>query len=171
MGAGHARSHYLNRKEGDAEGRASDWSKVVTRFGVPKALSSDRGTHFCQNLAANHLSRLENPDLGVSTKKEIIDEFPDDHLMILKAELNDNEPWYADYFNYIVGKIVPQKWTPERRRRFFSQVKNYFWNEPYAFRLCSDNIMRRCVAGSKILESLAHYHSRPTGGTSQCLDY
>ncbi|KAG8363423.1 hypothetical protein BUALT_Bualt19G0021100 [Buddleja alternifolia] len=31
MGAGHARSHYLNRKEGDAEGRASDWSEVVTR--------------------------------------------------------------------------------------------------------------------------------------------
>ncbi|KAD6454805.1 hypothetical protein E3N88_09511 [Mikania micrantha] len=29
MGAGHARSCYLNRKEGDAEGRASDWSEVV----------------------------------------------------------------------------------------------------------------------------------------------
>ncbi|KAH0447857.1 hypothetical protein IEQ34_023318 [Dendrobium chrysotoxum] len=25
------RSRYLNRKEGDAEGRASDWSEVVTR--------------------------------------------------------------------------------------------------------------------------------------------
>ncbi|GJZ94147.1 putative nucleotidyltransferase, ribonuclease H [Tanacetum coccineum] len=33
------------------------------------------------------------------------------HLMILKAELNDDEPWYADYVNYIVGKIVPPKWT------------------------------------------------------------
>ncbi|KAJ7941571.1 ATP synthase subunit beta, chloroplastic [Quillaja saponaria] len=32
MGAGHARSRYLNRKEGDAEGRASDWSEVVTRI-------------------------------------------------------------------------------------------------------------------------------------------
>ncbi|GKE09106.1 probable serine/threonine-protein kinase PBL7, partial [Tanacetum coccineum] len=31
MRAGHARSRYLNRKEGDAEGRASDWSEVVTR--------------------------------------------------------------------------------------------------------------------------------------------
>ena len=31
MGAGHARSRYLNRKGGDAEGRASDWSEVVTR--------------------------------------------------------------------------------------------------------------------------------------------
>ncbi|KAL3534834.1 hypothetical protein ACH5RR_003295 [Cinchona calisaya] len=31
MGAGHARSHYLNRKGRDAEGRTSDWSEVVTR--------------------------------------------------------------------------------------------------------------------------------------------
>jgi len=30
-GAGHARSRYLNRKEGGAEGRASDWSEVETR--------------------------------------------------------------------------------------------------------------------------------------------
>ncbi|OWM64777.1 hypothetical protein CDL15_Pgr028494 [Punica granatum] len=31
MGASHAQSRYLNPKEGDAEGRASDWSEVVTR--------------------------------------------------------------------------------------------------------------------------------------------
>ncbi|PHU21329.1 hypothetical protein BC332_06436 [Capsicum chinense] len=30
MGAGHARSRYLNRKDGDAEGRASDLSEVIT---------------------------------------------------------------------------------------------------------------------------------------------
>ncbi|GKB63587.1 reverse transcriptase domain-containing protein [Tanacetum coccineum] len=37
-------------------------------------------------------------------------------------------------------------------------------DKPYAFKLCSDNVMRRCVAGNKILKILAHYHSRPTGG-------
>ncbi|GJV99769.1 reverse transcriptase domain-containing protein [Tanacetum coccineum] len=60
--------------------------------------------------------------------------------------------------------ILPPKWTPEKRRRFFSQVKNYFWDEPYAFRLCPDNVMRRCVAGSKILEILVHCPSGPIGG-------
>ncbi|GKD57370.1 reverse transcriptase domain-containing protein [Tanacetum coccineum] len=88
----------------------------------------------------------------------------DEHLMILKAELNNDEPWYADYVNYIVGKIVPPNWTPEKRRRFFSQVKNYFWDEPYAFKLCSDNVMRRCVAGNEIHEILTHCHSGPTEG-------
>ncbi|GKA96666.1 reverse transcriptase domain-containing protein [Tanacetum coccineum] len=56
------------------------------------------------NLAADHLSRLENPDLGTFTEEEITDEFPDEHLMILKAKLNNDKPWYANYVNYIVGK-------------------------------------------------------------------
>ncbi|XP_022841910.1 uncharacterized protein LOC111365594 [Olea europaea var. sylvestris] len=31
MGAGHAQIRYLNCKEGDAKGRASNWSEVITR--------------------------------------------------------------------------------------------------------------------------------------------
>ncbi|GKE41783.1 hypothetical protein Tco_1469067 [Tanacetum coccineum] len=37
---------------------------------------------WAENLAAYHLSRLENPDLGTLAEKEITDEFPDEHLMI-----------------------------------------------------------------------------------------
>ncbi|GJX02637.1 reverse transcriptase domain-containing protein [Tanacetum coccineum] len=64
----------------------------------------------------------------------------------------------------LIRRIVPPNWTPEKRRRFFSQVKNYFWDEPYAFKLCSDNVMKRYVAGNGIHEILAHCHSGPTRG-------
>ncbi|GJZ31070.1 reverse transcriptase domain-containing protein [Tanacetum coccineum] len=97
--------------------------QVLLLQGFDIEIKDKRGT---KNLAADHFSRLENPDLGTFIEEEITDEFPDEHLMILKAELNNDEPWYADYVNYIVGKIVPLNWTPEKRRRFFSQVKNYF---------------------------------------------
>ncbi|GKD72195.1 hypothetical protein Tco_1330477, partial [Tanacetum coccineum] len=115
-------------------------------------------------MAADHLSRLENPNIRELAKDEIEDKFTDEHLMILKTKINDEEPWYADYVNYIVGKVVPLEWTPEKKKRFFSQVKNYFWDEPYAFRLCTDIVMRRCVAASEILEILAHCYSGLTGG-------
>nr|GEX26159.1 reverse transcriptase domain-containing protein [Tanacetum cinerariifolium] len=62
-----------------------------------------------ENLVADYLSRLENPNLGVFTEEEIAEEFPNEHLMMLKAKLNDDEPWYPDYVNYIVGKIVPPR--------------------------------------------------------------
>ncbi|GJX12962.1 reverse transcriptase domain-containing protein [Tanacetum coccineum] len=90
-----------------------------------------------ENLAADHLSRLENPYLGTFMEEEITDEFPDEHLMILKAELNNDEPWYADYVNYIVGKIVPPNWTPEKEDDF---------------------------SLNEILEILAHCHSKPIVG-------
>ncbi|GJY01071.1 reverse transcriptase domain-containing protein [Tanacetum coccineum] len=115
-------------------------------------------------MAADHLSRLENPDMGELAEDEIANKFLDEHLMILKSKLNEEEPWYADYINYIVRKVVPPKWTPKRKQQFFSQVRNYFWDEPFAFRLCLDNVIRRCVAGNKILEILAHCHAGPTRG-------
>ncbi|GJT87757.1 putative nucleotidyltransferase, ribonuclease H [Tanacetum coccineum] len=154
----HSALKYLFSKE-DAKPRLIRWVLLLQGFDIE--IKDKKGA---ENLAADHLSRLENPYLGTFTEEEITNEFLDEHLMILKAELNNVEPWYDDYVNYIVGKIVPQNWTPEKRRRFFSQVKNYFWDEPYAFKLCSNNVMRRCVAGNEILESLAHCYSGPTGG-------
>ncbi|GJV74154.1 reverse transcriptase domain-containing protein [Tanacetum coccineum] len=102
--------------------------------------------------------------MEVLTKREIVDKFSDEHLMAQKSKFNNDDPWYADFVNYIVGKVVPPNWTFEKRKRFFSQVKTYFWEEPYAVKLCADNIMRRCVAGSETLEILAHCHSGPTNG-------
>ncbi|GJT28651.1 reverse transcriptase domain-containing protein [Tanacetum coccineum] len=40
----------------------------------------------------------------------------------------------------------------------------HLMEEPYAFKLCVDNIMRRCVAGSETFKILAHCHSGPTDG-------
>ncbi|GJV48791.1 reverse transcriptase domain-containing protein [Tanacetum coccineum] len=154
----HSALKYLFSKQ-DAKPRLIRWVLLLLGFDIE--IKDKKGA---ENLVVDHLSRLENPDLGTFTEEEIADEFLDEYLMILKTELNNNEPWYADYVNYIVGKIVPLNWTPEKRRRFFSQVKNYFWDEPYAFKLCPDNVMRRCVVGNKILEILAHCHSGPTRG-------
>ncbi|GJV82410.1 reverse transcriptase domain-containing protein [Tanacetum coccineum] len=78
-----------------------------------------------ENLAADHLSRLENLDLGTFTEEEIANKFPYEHLMILKTKLNEDEPWFADYVNDIVGKIVPPNWKPEKKNIFLSNAKDY----------------------------------------------
>ncbi|GJT49606.1 reverse transcriptase domain-containing protein [Tanacetum coccineum] len=143
----------------DAKPRLIRWVLLLQGFDIE--IKDKRGA---ENLVADHLSRLENPNLGTFTEEEIANEFSDEHLMVLKTELNNDEPWYADYVNYLIGKIMLLNWTVGKRRRFFSHVKNYFWDEPYTFKLCPDNIMRRCVIGNEIFEILAHCHSRPTGG-------
>ncbi|GJS62731.1 putative nucleotidyltransferase, ribonuclease H [Tanacetum coccineum] len=152
----HSALKYLFSKQ-DAKPRLIRWVLLLQGFNIE--IKDKKGA---ENLAADHLSRLENLNMGELAEDEITDKFPNEHLMILKAKLK--EPWYADYVNYIVGKVIPLKWMPERRKWFFSQVRNYFWDEPYAFRLCPDNVIRICVAGNEILEILTHCHSGPTKG-------
>ncbi|GJV95169.1 reverse transcriptase domain-containing protein [Tanacetum coccineum] len=57
-----------------------------------------------KDLAVDHSSRLENPHMEVLTEREIANEFSDEHLMVLKSKSNNDEPWYVDFVNYIVGK-------------------------------------------------------------------
>ncbi|GJU48134.1 hypothetical protein Tco_1217689 [Tanacetum coccineum] len=71
-----------------------------------------------KELAADHSSRLENPHMEVLIERQIADEFSDEHLMALKSKSTNDEPWYADFVNYIVEKVIPQNWTYEKRRRF-----------------------------------------------------
>nr|GEU63030.1 hypothetical protein [Tanacetum cinerariifolium] len=64
-----------------------------------------------------------------------------------------------NFINYIVRKVVPPNWTFEKRNMFYSQVKTYFLEDPYAFKLYVDNIMRRCVAGSANVTAKKVYKS------------
>ncbi|GJT73467.1 reverse transcriptase domain-containing protein [Tanacetum coccineum] len=73
----------------DAKPRLIRWVLLLQGFNIK--IKDKKGV---ENLAADHLSRLENPNMGELAEDEITDKFPDEHLMILKAKLNDEEPWY-----------------------------------------------------------------------------
>ncbi|GJW37354.1 reverse transcriptase domain-containing protein [Tanacetum coccineum] len=49
-------------------------------------------------------------------------------------------------------------------KKFFKDIKHYFWDDPYLFRICADQIIRRCVFGQEALEILKACHEGPTGG-------
>nr|GEX71341.1 reverse transcriptase domain-containing protein [Tanacetum cinerariifolium] len=43
-------------------------------------------------------------------------------------------------------------------------VKHYFWDDPYLFRICVDQVIRRCVHGQEAIDILMACHNGPTGG-------
>nr|GFB90270.1 reverse transcriptase domain-containing protein [Tanacetum cinerariifolium] len=69
----------------DAKPSLIRWVLLLQRFDIKIKDKKE-----AENLAADHLSRRKNPDLGAFTKKEITDKFLDEHLMILKTMLNDD---------------------------------------------------------------------------------
>ncbi|GJS64374.1 hypothetical protein Tco_0678938 [Tanacetum coccineum] len=58
-----------------------------------------------QNLAADHLSRLENPHQDKLENKEITETFPLETLGSVALRV-DSTPWFADFANYHAGNFI-----------------------------------------------------------------
>nr|GEX78350.1 copia protein [Tanacetum cinerariifolium] len=54
--------------------------------------------------------------------------------------------------------------SSQQKKKFFKDVKHYFWDDPYLFRICADQIIRRCVYGQEAFDILKACHEGPTGG-------
>ncbi|GJT90969.1 reverse transcriptase domain-containing protein [Tanacetum coccineum] len=64
-----------------------------------------------ENLAADHLSRLENPYQGDRVGMEINDNFPHESLSMISLNPDNKPPWFADIANYLVGNTDRKLWT------------------------------------------------------------
>ncbi|GJR61377.1 reverse transcriptase domain-containing protein [Tanacetum coccineum] len=115
----------------------------------------------CENLVVDHLSRLENPHKDVLENKDINEHFPLETLGVISSE---STPWFADYANFHAGNFIIKGMTTQQKKKFFKDVKHYFWDDPYLFRICADQIIRRCVHGQEAFEILKACHEGPTGG-------
>nr|GEX38847.1 reverse transcriptase domain-containing protein [Tanacetum cinerariifolium] len=116
-----------------------------------------------ENYAADHLSRLENPYENVFDPKEINKTFPLETLNKV-AHKDPSTPWFADLANYHAGNFIIKGMTSQRKKKFFKDTRHYFWDDPYLFRTCADQIIRRCVAGKEAIDILNACHSGPIGG-------
>ncbi|GJT22653.1 reverse transcriptase domain-containing protein [Tanacetum coccineum] len=111
--------------------------------------------------AKSRLLRLENPHKDVLENKDINEHFPLETLGVISSE---STPWFADYANYHVGNLIIKGMSTQQKRKFFKDVKHYFWDDPYLFLTCADQIIQRCVHGQEALEILKACHEGPTRG-------
>nr|GEV74797.1 DNA-directed DNA polymerase [Tanacetum cinerariifolium] len=120
-------------------------------------------TRGAENYATDRLSRLENPYENVFDPKEINKTFPLKSLN--KVAHNDPSTlWYADLANYHAGNFIIKGMTSSQKKKKFKDARHYFWDDPYLFRTCADQIIRRCVAGKEAIVILNACHSGPIGG-------
>nr|GFA17642.1 retrovirus-related Pol polyprotein from transposon 17.6 [Tanacetum cinerariifolium] len=154
----HSALKYLFAKK-DAKARLLCWVLLLQEFDFDVI-----DTKGAENLAADHLSRLENPYENVLDPKEINENFPLETLSMVTSRGTSDTPWYADFANYHVGNFLLKGMSTQQKNKFFKDVKHYFWDDPFLFKVCADQVIRRCVHGKKALEILEACHNGPTGG-------
>ncbi|RVW38728.1 Pro-Pol polyprotein [Vitis vinifera] len=78
-------------------------------------------------------------------------------------------PWYAHIANYLVTGEIPSEWKTQDKKHFFAKIHAYYWEEPFLFKYCVDQIIRKCVPEEKQQGILNHCHENACGGhfTSQ----
>nr|GEX17872.1 reverse transcriptase domain-containing protein [Tanacetum cinerariifolium] len=92
-----------------------------------------------ENLATDHLSRLENPHQSVLDKKEINEMFPLETLGMVSFRGDYSTSWFANFANYHAGKFV---------------VKG----------MSADQVIRWCVHSQEAIDILKARHNGPIGG-------
>ncbi|GJV48782.1 reverse transcriptase domain-containing protein [Tanacetum coccineum] len=154
----HSALKYLFAKK-DSKARLLRWLFLLQEFKF-KVID----TKGAENLAADHLSRLENPYENVLDPKEINETFPLETLNMVTFLGNSSTPWFADFANYHAGNFIIKGMSSQQKNKFLKDVKHYFWDDPYLFKICVDQVIRRCVSGQEAIDILKACHSRPTRG-------
>jgi len=110
-----------------------------------------------ENVVADHLSRSTTDSRSDITP--IDDYFPDESLFSVSTM-----PWYANIVNFLVSKQLLAHWSTQDKRKFLNEVKNFYWDDPYLFKYCPDQIFRRCIPDNEVSSVIKFCHSEACGG-------
>nr|GEV01536.1 reverse transcriptase domain-containing protein [Tanacetum cinerariifolium] len=95
-------------KKQDAKPRLIRWILLLQEFDIK--IKDRKGT---KSIAADHLSRIENDE--TSDESKVLDNFPGETLMEINTR---DEPWFADFANYLVSDIIPKGMTYQQKNNF-----------------------------------------------------
>nr|GEX01602.1 reverse transcriptase domain-containing protein [Tanacetum cinerariifolium] len=108
------------------------------------------------------LSALKESHQDEIEKKEITETFPLETLGMIAFRGDSSTPWFADIANYHARNFIVKEMSSQQKKKFFKDVKHYFWDEPYFFKICTDQVIRRCVHDQEAIDILTACHNGPT---------
>ncbi|KAG9444739.1 hypothetical protein H6P81_016079 [Aristolochia fimbriata] len=113
-----------------------------------------------ENVVADHLSRIETKEVE---KRGISELFPDEIICHIN-KLSFETPWFADFAKFLAGGWIPKELSWQQKKKFLSDVRHYFWEDPYLYKVCPDQVVRRCVPETEFESILKHCHDGEVGG-------
>ena len=128
----HSALKYLLTEQ-NAKARLIRWVLLLQEFNLQ--IKDKKGV---ENVIVNHLSRLtiahntHNPPIN--------DKFLEESLLLV-----EKTPWYTHIANYLATGELPADWKAQDKKFFFEKIHSYYWEEPFFYKYCADQIIKRCV--------------------------
>ncbi|KAJ0759149.1 putative nucleotidyltransferase, Ribonuclease H [Helianthus annuus] len=153
----HSALRFLFQKK-DAKSRLIRWILLLSEFDIE--IKDKKGA---ENVAADHLSRLEDPKREEVREDSIGDTFPHETIDFVSAEV-EGLPWFSDLANYLATGDLVRGMSYQQKKKLLREARKYIWDDPYLFRIGGDRVLRRCVSKEDGLDILRHVHEGLTGG-------
>nr|GEV22296.1 DNA-directed DNA polymerase [Tanacetum cinerariifolium] len=126
-----------------------------------------------------HLLEKETPFVF---SKDCIDAFETlkkkltEALILVVPDWNLPFELMCDASDFAIGAVLRQRrmkhfqpihyarMSSQQKKKLFKDVRHYFWDDPYLFKICADQIIRRRVHGQEANDILKACHEGPIGG-------
>nr|GEV53580.1 reverse transcriptase domain-containing protein [Tanacetum cinerariifolium] len=126
---------------------------------IAKDLSDEEKTALITVLKSH-----KNLHQNMLNPKETNESFPLETLNMVSSRGNSSTLWFVDVANYHAGNFVLNGMSSRQKNKFFKDVKHYFWDDSFLFKVCADQVIQRCVHGQEAYDILKACHYGPTGG-------
>nr|GEX05542.1 DNA-directed DNA polymerase [Tanacetum cinerariifolium] len=127
---------------------------------LERMLKRCEDTNLCLNWEKSHFMVKEDALLDWDMPFELMCDASDFAIGAILGQRQDKHFRPIHYARNFVVKGM----SCQQKSKFFKNVNYYFWDDPFLFKTCADQVIRRCVHGQEAINILKTCHYGPTGG-------
>jgi len=69
-------------------------------------------------------------------------------------------PWSANIDNFLASGFLPAHLDTQDKIKFLSDVQNFYWDDPYLFKYCPDQIFQKYIPDNEVSSVIKFCHSK-----------